>query len=136
MQHAKLGETDPAPYRDDKGNRTIRMGAEGTLYRGYLIETKRDLGKDGFLISGHRVKHGYVVTDGVNVMPAATWFLTVFDAMTAIDDLITSQSLGRHADGEHPFWALRRFRRTRGARAGTGDAARRGAPARRGATAR
>jgi hypothetical protein len=54
MQHAKLGETDPAPYRDDKGNRTIRMGAEGTLYRGYLIQPLHH-GKDGFLHLGHRV---------------------------------------------------------------------------------
>lgn len=100
-------------FRDEKHNRTIRMVGKfdgKVTYRGYAIVEKRDFGH-GFLISAFRVKHGYVVTDGgmINVMPGATWFLTVAAAMRAIDDLIVADSLGER-DGEHPFWALSRFR--------------------------
>lgn len=114
MQYAKFGDRDASPYRlPEDGNRTVRLGPGGkVVYRGYAIEPKRDFGGQGHLIYAHEVKHGYVVTDGgiVNVMPGATWFLTVVDAMRAIDDLITSESLGPGPTGEHPFWALHRFR--------------------------
>jgi hypothetical protein len=104
-----------ADYRDQYDNRsirTIRLGT-GVDYRGYTITEKRDFGDHGFFIRGHNVKHGYVVTDGgiINEMPGGTWFLTVDEAMKAIDDLITSRDMPRSATGEHPFWALNRFRR-------------------------
>lgn len=109
MKYAKLGETDPAPYRDDKGNRTIRMGAEGTLYRGFVIQPLHHA--HPHRIFAHPVSGGYTVTDGsAAIMPGATWHQTVFGAMTAIDDYITAQSLGRGPGGEHAFWALSRFR--------------------------
>lgn len=114
MQYAKFGDRDASPYHlPEDGNRTVRLGPGGkVVYRGYAIEPKRDFGQHGHMIYAHEVKHGYVVTDGgiVNVMPGATWFLSVEDAMRAIDDLITSESLGAGPTGEHPFWALHRFR--------------------------
>lgn len=111
MQHVKLGDRDPAKFRDESGNRTIKIGAEGTIYRGFLIVPKKDFGKGGYLVSGHFVTEGYIVGDGPlsNVMAGATWFQTVQSAMRAIDDWITAESLER-TTGEHPFWALTRFR--------------------------
>jgi hypothetical protein len=51
----------------------------------YRIVPKRDFGRMGFWIEGKWVKTGFVVTDGFcNVMPGATWFRTVADAMAAI----------------------------------------------------
>jgi hypothetical protein len=111
-----LGGVTPLPaeqFRDEYGNRSIRMGrGTGVSYRGFTIKEKGDFGSHGHYIRGHHVKHGYVVTDGgiINVMPAATWFLTVDDAMKAIDDLITAHNIRREGRAEHPFWALHRFR--------------------------
>jgi hypothetical protein len=52
----------------------------------FRIVPKRDFGAGkGFLIDGAWVKSGFVVTDGrCNIMPGATWFLTVAQAMRAI----------------------------------------------------
>ncbi len=120
MQLTKLGNTDADLYLSEKGDRTIKMGdGHRTLYRGYVIETKKDFGSHGFLINGHMVTQGYVVTDGgmVNVMPGGTWFQTVIQAMRAIDDLIRAETLEPNPKAEmqmfdeHPFWALNRFRR-------------------------
>lgn len=111
-----LGGVTPLPaeqFRDERGNRSIRMAREGGVsYRGFTIKEKGDFGNGGHFIRGHHVSHGYVVTDGgiINVMPAATWFLTVDDAMKAIDDLITAHNIRREGRAEHPFWALHRFR--------------------------
>ena len=55
--------------------------------RKYRIVPKRDFGSGpGYFIKGKFVKSGFVVTDGgiCNVMPGATWFLTVADAMRAL----------------------------------------------------
>jgi hypothetical protein len=102
-----------ADFRDDRhDNRSIRMARGAVTYRGFTIKEKGDFGSgSGHFIRGMYVSHGYVVTDGgiINVMPAATWFLTVEDAMRAIDDLITSANMRRQTS-EHPFWALHRFR--------------------------
>jgi hypothetical protein len=53
----------------------------------YRIKPKRDFTDKGFWIDGKWVRSGFVVTDAggmTNVMPAATWFRTVADAMRAI----------------------------------------------------
>ncbi len=63
-------------------------------YKGFVIKIKRDFGNTGqhmHLIDGMPCAWGYVVTDEkefINVMPAATWFQTVKDAIRAIDILI------------------------------------------------
>lgn len=98
-------------YLDEHGNRSIRVKDRKTVYRGYTIVEKQDFGQYGFNISGFSVRHGYVITDGLcNVMPGGTWALTVSDAMRMIDDYIESRNYER-GNGEHPFWALNRFRR-------------------------
>lgn len=78
-------------------------------YKGYGIAEKRDWGTGkGHYIDGFFVRHGYVVTGRVglcNMMPGATWFLTVVDAKRAIDDLITA------GDDAERFWQLVRRRR-------------------------
>ena len=51
----------------------------------YKIVIKRDFGPYGYWNHKNRrnEKTGFVVTDGVcNIMPGATWFRTVEDAMT------------------------------------------------------
>lgn len=62
------------------------------LYGGFLIKSKRDLPREGYLIKGKMVKVGYVVVDFknpiINVMPGATWFVSVDQAKTAIDVLL------------------------------------------------
>jgi len=109
--------TKREPFRDEENNRTINVknGALGqhVIYRDYLIREKQDFGEYGFLISGFRVKTGYVVIkDGCNVMPGACWFQTVEAAMRAIDDLIESEKGTIVNSGrESPFWTLNRFRR-------------------------
>lgn len=97
-------------YRDEQGNRAIRLVEGRVTYRGYTIVEKRDFGAHGHLIHGFSVKHGYIVTDGgiTNMMPGATWFQTVDDCMEAVDDLIACVRLERN--GEHPFWTLNRLR--------------------------
>lgn len=51
----------------------------------FRIVPKRDFGSHGFLINGQWVKTGFVVTDGLcNIMPGATWFQTVAEAMRAL----------------------------------------------------
>lgn len=51
----------------------------------YRIVPKRDFGRQGFLINGKWIKSGFVVTDGFcNIMPGATWFLSIEDAMRAV----------------------------------------------------
>lgn len=57
------------------------------LYRGYTIQPKRDFPPGGYLSNGKVITKGWVVTDGgiVNVMPGATWFYTVKEAIEAID---------------------------------------------------
>lgn len=52
----------------------------------YRIVPKRDFGGRGFYVRGGWVRHGFVVTDGLcNIMPAATWFETIPEAMRALD---------------------------------------------------
>lgn len=53
----------------------------------YKIVIKRDFGRYGYWNPETRKNErtGFVVTDGIcNVMPGATWFRTVADAMRAI----------------------------------------------------
>lgn len=52
----------------------------------FRIVPKRDFGSGkGFYDRGRWIKSGFVVTDGVcNVMPGATWFETVAEAMIGI----------------------------------------------------
>lgn len=52
----------------------------------YHIKVKRDFGSGpGWLINGRYVRTGFVVTDGFcNIMPGATWFLSIADAVRAI----------------------------------------------------
>jgi len=58
-------------------------------YRGFTIQPKRDFDRNGFFIKGRVIREGFVVVrDGLNVMPAATWFFTVGHAKTGIDILI------------------------------------------------
>lgn len=113
MQHAKLGDRDPKNYRDENGNRTIKVGADGTIYRGYLIMRKRDFGEHGYRSYGHMITEGYIIGTGpmTNSAPGAAWFHTVPAAMRAIDDLILAESLEDGPGRESPFWALSRFRR-------------------------
>ena len=67
-------------------------------YKGYIIKPKRDFPSYGFLINGKRVHGGFVVTNkhNINVMPAATWFLTIKEAKKGIDVLTKY--------GENDFW--------------------------------
>jgi hypothetical protein len=59
----------------------------------FRIKPKRDFGNKKFLINGRYVNSGFVVTDGVcNVMPAATWFETIQQALFAIDCLLAAGS--------------------------------------------
>ena len=64
----------------------------------FRIVPKRDFGSGkGFWVAGAGetgtgrfgfVKHGFVVTDGCcNIMPGATWFRTVSEAIEALDIL-------------------------------------------------
>jgi hypothetical protein len=60
-------------------------------YRGYTITPKRDFGSQPYFIGGRVIRAGFnVVCDGINVMPAATWFYTVEHARVGIDCLIES----------------------------------------------
>ena len=57
----------------------------------YKIVIKRDFGPYGYWNSKTRrnERKGFVVTDGIcNVMPGATWFRTVEEAMRAIQILV------------------------------------------------
>jgi len=112
-QCAGITPLPAANFLDEQGNRHIRIDGSaggGVCYRGFHIAEKGDFGDHGFLIQGMMVKTGYVVTaNGVAIMPGAAWFQTINAAMRAIDDLIASTDMPR--DGEHPFWALNRFRR-------------------------
>ena len=69
----------------------------------FRIEPKRDFGRGkGYLINGKWVKSGFIVTrGGCNIMPGATWFQTVSDAMRAISVYIA-------ADTSDQFWQMLR----------------------------
>ena len=55
----------------------------------FRIVPKRDFSGNGFWISGHWVKSGFIVTDGFcNIMPGATWFRSIADAMNALEVFI------------------------------------------------
>ena len=71
----------------------------------YRIVAKRDFGSGpGFWIKGRFVKRGFVVTDGFcNVMPGATWFQEIADAMDALEVWLTY--------GDSGFWEKWRERR-------------------------
>ena len=58
----------------------------------YQIEPKKDFGKRGVLINGKFVTSGFVVTDAIrcNVMPGATWFQTIGEALRGIAALEAS----------------------------------------------
>lgn len=68
------------------------------------IVPKRDFGSGkGFLINGEWVKSGFVVTDGVaNIMPGATWFRTIPEALRGI--AVLAQCNNDHLR----FWELYR----------------------------
>jgi hypothetical protein len=71
-------------------------------YKGYRIEPKCDFGNRPFLIKGQWVSEGFVVGKGYigNIMPGATWFQTIEEAKSGIDNLIA-------ADGDSDlFWTL------------------------------
>jgi hypothetical protein len=52
----------------------------------FHIKPKRDFGKYGFWINRQFVKSGFVVCKGgCNVMPGATWFLTIPEALKAAE---------------------------------------------------
>ena len=72
------------------------------VYRGHTIVKKRDFGTSAFLVNGVKVDSGWVVTkDGANVMPAAAWFLSIDDAIEAIDILMeieTSEEFWKKMD--------------------------------------
>ena len=75
-----------------------------TVWCGYTVEPKRDFGNQPHLIDGKWVSEGFVVTKGgVNVMPGATWFRTVEDALDGIAAYIVVDG-----DGDK-FWALMRL---------------------------
>jgi len=58
-------------------------------YRGHQIKPKLDFDNQPFVINGMAVDSGWVVIKhGANVMPAATWFTTIDEAVEAIDILI------------------------------------------------
>lgn len=67
----------------------------------YRIVPKRDFGSGpGFWIKGKFVKSGFVVTDGIcNIMPGATWFQTVEEAMQGLKHLIEADFKAER------FWA-------------------------------
>jgi hypothetical protein len=59
-----------------------QQGDEAMKYR---IQRKQDFGPMGFWIGGEWVRRGFVVTSGgANVMPGATWFRSIAEAMDAI----------------------------------------------------
>ncbi|QIG70736.1 hypothetical protein EVB91_185 [Rhizobium phage RHph_I1_18] len=60
------------------------------MYERYRIKPKRDFSGKGYLLNGQWIRRGFVVTNGgmINVMPGATWFLTIADAMDALRILI------------------------------------------------
>ena len=74
----------------------------------YRIKAKRDFGRQGFLINGEWVKRGFVVVDAsctiINVMPGATWFQTIGDAMDAIEVLERTKS-------STDFWVAMQWKR-------------------------
>ena len=72
----------------------------GTVeYCGYTIQSKADFGRNQQFIDGERIEMVFVVTKGgVSVMPGATWFRTVDDAM----DGIAAGGGSAHAGGETP----------------------------------
>lgn len=58
-------------------------------YRGHEIKPKQDFGSHGYLINGKTVKKGWVVVkDFCNIMPGATWFVSIIAARKAIDLLL------------------------------------------------
>lgn len=91
---------------DQETFRNLEIGA-----RRFRIVPKRDFGSgSGFWCAGAGtvgterygwVKRGFVVTDGVcNIMPGATWFRSVADAMEAIK--VYWEARGDGAE----FWSL------------------------------
>lgn len=79
-----------------------------TEYCGYTVQPKRDFGGKPVLLDGECIEMGFVVTKGgMNVMPGATWFRTVDDAMDGIAAYIVAEG-----DAEK-FWALMRLTRRR-----------------------
>jgi hypothetical protein len=69
----------------------------GEQHRGFTIKPKRDFGGHPYFIRGKTVWRGFVVVrDGINVMPAATWFYTVEHAKVGIDCLIESDGNAQH----------------------------------------
>lgn len=75
---------------------------KGTEMAKYRIVPKRDFGSGpGFYIRGQYVKSGFVVTDGLcNIMPGATWFRTIPEAMAAL-----FVYCGVHGDADS-FWRI------------------------------
>jgi hypothetical protein len=69
----------------------------------YRIVMKRDFGPGpGFLIDGKFIKRGFVVTNGrmTNVMPGAVWFLSIADAMDAVEIFIEAKGNSK------TFWRI------------------------------
>jgi hypothetical protein len=83
-----------------------------TEYRGFGIVPKNDFGQSGYLVHGHMVTEGYIVTEnGCNALPGAMWVLTVQQAKDAIDDLLKAREDG-NSGSEHPFHKRNRLRRS------------------------
>jgi hypothetical protein len=70
-------------------------------HKGYEIQPKQDFAPLGYLHEGRYIKDGYIVVrGGCNVMPDATWFLTIESAIAHINYLI-------EANGDvEKFWRL------------------------------
>lgn len=73
----------------------------------YRIVPKRDFprsyGTHGFYDRGCWINHGFVVTDGFcNIMPGATWFETVKQAMHSLEVYVSVNGDAKK------FWAILR----------------------------
>lgn len=71
----------------------VKRGKKFGYMPRFYISPKRDFprsyGCHGFLIDGAWVNKGFVVTDGFcNIMPGATWFRSIEDAMDGLETLI------------------------------------------------
>lgn len=67
----------------------------------YRIVPKRDFQGKGFYCKGKWIRHGFVVTDGFcNIMPGATWFESIRDALIGVECY-------KESGGDaNKFWAL------------------------------
>lgn len=60
-------------------------------YKGFIIQPKLDMGATPWRIGPNDIRKGYVITkDGANVMPGATWALSVSKGKDMIDAFLSS----------------------------------------------